>query len=40
MDAKDIKTLIVGLQAMQRYRKDSGDFERVFQVVRDGLAAT
>jgi hypothetical protein len=40
MDAKDIKTLIVGLQAMQRYRKDPGDFERVFQVVRDGLAAT
>jgi AcrR family transcriptional regulator len=40
VDAKDIKTLIVGLQAMQRYRRDPKDLDRVFQVVRDGLAAT
>jgi AcrR family transcriptional regulator len=40
VDVMNIKTLIVGLQAMQRYRKDPVDLERVFRVVRDGLAAT
>jgi AcrR family transcriptional regulator len=39
VDAKDIKTLLVGLQAMQRYRGDDEALMRVFQVVRDGLAA-
>ncbi|MET0235100.1 MAG: TetR/AcrR family transcriptional regulator [Kibdelosporangium sp.] len=34
VDAKDIKTLLVGLQAMQRYREDIG---LVFQIVRAGL---
>jgi AcrR family transcriptional regulator len=37
VDAGDIKTLLVGLQAMQRYR--GGDAERVLRVVRDGLTA-
>lgn len=35
--AKDVKTLLVGLQAMQRYR---GDAELVFRIVRDGLATS
>jgi AcrR family transcriptional regulator len=35
--AKDVKTLLVGLQAMQRY---GGDAELVLRVVRDGLAAS
>jgi AcrR family transcriptional regulator len=39
VDAMNIKTLIVGLQAMQRYRGDPVDLECVFRVVRDGLAA-
>jgi AcrR family transcriptional regulator len=39
VDAKDIKTLLVGLQAMQRYRGDDEALMRLFQVVRDGLAA-
>jgi AcrR family transcriptional regulator len=37
VDAKDVKTLLVGLQAMQRYR---GDAERVFRIVCDGLASS
>jgi AcrR family transcriptional regulator len=39
VDAKDIKTLLVGLQAMQRYRGEDEALMRLFQVVRDGLAA-
>jgi AcrR family transcriptional regulator len=35
--AKDVKTLLVGLQAMQRYR---GDAELVLRIVRDGLATS
>ncbi|MBP2325848.1 AcrR family transcriptional regulator [Kibdelosporangium banguiense] len=36
--AKDVKTLLVGLQAMQRYRGD--DAELVFRIVLDGLASS
>ncbi|ALG09072.1 TetR/AcrR family transcriptional regulator [Kibdelosporangium phytohabitans] len=34
VDVADVKTLMVGLQAMRRYR---GDIAKAFQVVRDGL---
>lgn len=37
VDAKGIKTLLVGLQAMQRYR---GDSELAYRIVRDGLATS
>jgi hypothetical protein len=38
VDVRDIKTLLVGLQAMQRYRGDAEQVRQVFAVVRDGLA--
>ncbi|ONI91360.1 TetR family transcriptional regulator [Actinosynnema sp. ALI-1.44] len=34
VDVMDVKALMVGLQAMRRYR---GDIDKAFQVVRDGL---
>ncbi|WP_229787315.1 MULTISPECIES: TetR/AcrR family transcriptional regulator [Actinokineospora] len=37
---RDVKTLLVGCQAMQRYSKDPETTERVLDVVRSGLAAT
>ncbi|MEO3874317.1 helix-turn-helix domain-containing protein [Nonomuraea sp. B12E4] len=39
LDAADIKTLIVGLQAMRRFRGDSELMRRVYPVIRTGLAA-
>jgi AcrR family transcriptional regulator len=39
VDAKDIKTLMVGLQAMQRYRGDAQVLARIYEIVRAGLAA-
>ncbi|GAA4581254.1 TetR/AcrR family transcriptional regulator [Planotetraspora phitsanulokensis] len=38
LDAADIKTLIVGLQAMRRFRGDSELMRRVYPVIRAGLA--
>ncbi|MGW5055270.1 TetR/AcrR family transcriptional regulator [Actinokineospora sp. NPDC004072] len=35
---RDVKTLLVGCQAMQRYSKDKGTTDRVLDVVRSGLA--
>jgi AcrR family transcriptional regulator len=37
VEAQDIKTLMVGLQAMQRYRGDAELIQRAYEVVRDGL---
>jgi AcrR family transcriptional regulator len=34
---KDVKALMVGCQAMQRYSDEPGTAERTFAVVRDGL---
>ncbi|GAA4556901.1 TetR/AcrR family transcriptional regulator [Planotetraspora kaengkrachanensis] len=39
LDVADIKTLIVGLQAMRRFRGDSELMRRVYPVIRAGLAA-
>jgi len=39
LDVADIKTLIVGLQAMRRFRGDSELMHRVYPVIRAGLAA-
>ncbi|WP_329087135.1 SbtR family transcriptional regulator [Streptosporangium sp. NBC_01469] len=36
--AADIKTLIVGLQAMRRFRGDGELMRRVYPVIRAGLA--
>ncbi|GII56553.1 TetR family transcriptional regulator [Planotetraspora thailandica] len=38
LDTADIKTLIVGLQAMRRFRGDSELMRRVYPVIRAGLA--
>ncbi|GAA1022003.1 TetR family transcriptional regulator [Acrocarpospora pleiomorpha] len=38
LDAADIKTLIVGLQAMRRFRGDGELMRRVYPVIRAGLA--
>ncbi|GLW12543.1 TetR family transcriptional regulator [Microtetraspora sp. NBRC 13810] len=38
VDAADIKTLIVGLQAMRRFRGDSELMHRVYPLIRAGLA--
>lgn len=38
VDVRDVKTLLVGCQAMQRYSKDAGTTARVLDVVRSGLA--
>ena len=38
IDVKDVKALLVGCQAMQRYSGDAAVTERVLAVVRDGLA--
>ncbi|MFC3500149.1 TetR family transcriptional regulator [Micromonospora krabiensis] len=37
--AADVKTLVVGLQAMRRFRGDDGLMRRMYDVVRAGLAA-
>jgi AcrR family transcriptional regulator len=37
VDAKDIKTLLVGLQAMQRYRGDAESLRPILRVIRAGL---
>lgn len=39
IDAADLKTLLVGCQAMQRYRADDVSTSRMLAIVRDGLAA-
>jgi AcrR family transcriptional regulator len=39
LDAFDMKTLLVGCQAMQRYRADPASTARMLAIVRDGLAA-
>lgn len=38
IDVNDLKALLVGCQAMQRYRGDADGTERVLAIVRDGLA--
>ncbi|SNT30810.1 transcriptional regulator, TetR family [Streptosporangium subroseum] len=38
VDTDDIKTLIVGLQAMRRFRGDSERMRRVYPVIRAGLS--
>ena len=38
VDVRDVKTLVVGCQAMQRYSKDPETTARVLDVVRAGLA--
>jgi AcrR family transcriptional regulator len=37
VDAKDIKTLLVGLQAMQRYRGDAESLRPILRIIRAGL---
>jgi AcrR family transcriptional regulator len=37
IDAHDLKTLLVGCQAMQRYSGDADVTDRVLAIVRDGL---
>lgn len=39
LEAADIKTLIVGLQSMRRFRADGDLMRHVYQVIRAGLAA-
>lgn len=39
VDVRDVKTLMVGCQAMQRYSKDPATTARVLDVVRAGLTA-
>jgi len=34
---KDVKALLVGCQAMQRFSDDSGTAQRTLAIVRDGL---
>jgi AcrR family transcriptional regulator len=36
---RDVKALLIGCQAMQRYSDDSGTAKRTLAVVRDGLSA-
>lgn len=38
IDVQDVKTLLVGCQAMQRYSGDSQQTRRMMQVLTDGLA--
>ncbi|WP_239514327.1 TetR/AcrR family transcriptional regulator [Streptosporangium sp. 'caverna'] len=40
VDTDDIKTLIVGLQAMRRFRGDSERMRRVYPVIRAGLSVS
>jgi AcrR family transcriptional regulator len=40
VDVKDVKTLLVGCQAMQRYGGEQQLSQRVLAVVRDGLTPT
>jgi AcrR family transcriptional regulator len=37
VEVKDVKALMIGCQAMQRYSDDPGTAKRTFAVVRDGL---
>jgi AcrR family transcriptional regulator len=39
VDGRDVKTLLVGCQAMQRYSGDADVTERLLAIIRDGLAA-
>jgi len=39
IDAQDVKTLLVGCQAMQRYSGDSHQTRRMVQIVTDGLTS-
>jgi AcrR family transcriptional regulator len=38
VDVKDVKALLVGCQAMQRYSADTQAIKRIVAVIRDGLA--
>ena len=38
VDVRDVKTLLVGCQAMQRYSGDADVTERLLAIIRDGLA--
>jgi AcrR family transcriptional regulator len=38
VDARDVKALLVGCQAMQRYCGDSQQTRRLVQIMRDGMA--
>jgi AcrR family transcriptional regulator len=39
IDVQDVKTLLVGCQAMQRYSGDSGQTRRMVEIMTSGLAA-
>ena len=40
VDTKGVKTLLVGLQAMRRFRGDSERMRRVYPVIRAGLSVS
>jgi AcrR family transcriptional regulator len=40
IDVRDLKTLLVGCQAMQQYSRDAPATERILTIVRDGLSGT
>jgi AcrR family transcriptional regulator len=39
VDVRDVKTLLVGCQAMQRYSNDSAVTDRLLAIIRDGLTS-